>query len=475
MAEAADPDNDCGPTGFCRHSYGRPSLRYQTALALGLDWAMMSHHTEGDHDGFLQGRTETYVEQCSNHSIPICDEGGFQLHDGSCTQDTWAFMDDETTHAELFFPGRLALLGGEYTVGPGAGAAPSGLDQMGGHKVFVCKDRPTTMCPPSPGQFSDAVCQNETELYDMMRANDCFGWAAHPCSELGTWFGSSGQPFDSSVLSGYAVKAPNSDQCVTDKGPHATNMSYFDALNAGHHLHPVSDKDTHWRSGAGAGCGGIVGDLGTSERTICWMPDLDYDELAAAFRERRCYWARDEKPRLEFRMCENRTFQNCRMLGGMLDLPGGDDVVVVARVVDLREASDYRIKVFHNGVPVGPDTFGPGSGCGVGGDMDPAGGFACGCDDDECMMLLEFKDQPIDGWWLVIVEDPNRGPHGFAVISSPVWVNRAAHLAATGGVEMLTQEQRDVMSCTLQPIEIPLFPGESLDAARRVLERVLSP
>jgi len=418
-----DPrDYPTGHEAACvAHSFGHPLRVYTDAFDNGLDWVNISHHTNvislssANVTALLAVASGDYSELGNGDTWHFCTAPklGLEMEAFTCTHEAGDgvteldWMYEQAELAMVARPGKLAMVGGEWTVSQG-------------HKVFASSvdDPLPTICSHQSGTY---FCDNEVGLYKVLREYNVGAMLAHPCSDGSgiTSFLSMDYPvgdgIDPRVLYSYGIKAtgtytPSPSNClkpvqVTTKN-NDKNAAYFNALDMGYNLYPSSDSDSHHvPASATSTCTGNSSTPGDNERTVVWARDLTFADIQDAMRARRAYWSRvgtavarvwayDE-------LAGADTASPDAIMGGFVQSANTD--FAMEATVSSDGATFTDMEVWYNGSKVLDDT-----------DADIT------CTASLCTLSAHEFGTSIDGWWLLVVISATN----YEVVTAPIWVNR---------------------------------------------------
>lgn len=412
------------------HSFHHPRANFVAGFDQGLDWVNLSPHT--NHVHFAGGNVDTflaaiaggdYSELGTDDVWHFCDDASDGLEllpSGECTHDgsdgtEFEWMYEQAALAMQDRPGKLALVGGEWTV---SATPPNDTGIGGGHKVFIGgtpTDQLTTVCRASLGGGVDTQyhCDQEEGLYDAMATNGAPITVVHPCMYGGsTYFGPmnavTNGGFDPSVIVGFGIKANSKtnnclDPATAIQSNKDRNAMYFNVLSAGYHLYPSSDQDNHHQPHPDIStCLQTPYAPGETERTVIWAYALTLDALRDGMTNRRAYWARVGKPVAKL-YASDSLYSSRSIMGGYLRTTDGDFYLNANVLSDGATFSD--LEVWHNGVKM----------------MDVSDADIA-CSASVCRLSSHRFFSDIDGWWLIVVESAA----AYEVVTAPIWVNYSA-------------------------------------------------
>ena len=331
------------PGGYCPHQFGRPLDLYDANDAAGYDWLVLAHHDflmTGDPDSaayrWWTNPTSLPLRLANGDPFitPIAaglpDEvGGGSVVPGwneALSLSTAAEKKNSTASDFVAFAGR------EFTtlaVEPEGAAAGEG-----GHKVVLVPGATDRICGPSEtlAQGAANAC-NETQLYEWVYDLGGIIIQAHP----GDWKPGMTRWHPVSAKAGMADLFVQGVE-VASAGGLAWEHGYQTALGNGFRLFPSYGSDRHSLQIAelGIGCGNNAPPSLDQGAVLCWVPTggMTPSSILDAMRNRRCYYSRSHKPRLEYELRDGAT-SPLRTMGSMAAIGDNEAILRVSATNDV--------------------------------------------------------------------------------------------------------------------------------------------
>ena len=344
--------NQAGLSSACPHEWGRALDLFDAHEAAGYDWLLLSNH-----DISLTGdpNSDAYRWWTNPSSEPVRDANGDPFITPNpnglpdyATQGTvvpgWneaLSLSSAAVAKNATASGFAAIQGREYTTATQpAGPAPL----QGGHKIVLLPGPTDRICGADADQGAANHC-DETDLYDWVWDNQGILIQAHP----GDW------KLGMTRWHPETARAGMSDLFV--QGAEVGNWlglawedGYQTALGNGYRLFPSYGSDRHRfelqeLGVTGTGCDNHPSGPNNAPNLahgaiVCWVPsgDVSATSIRDSMWQRRCYYSRSHKPRLEYEM-RNGPTTPLKTMGSLVQVPDNEAIVRVAATNDLANQS----------------------------------------------------------------------------------------------------------------------------------------
>lgn len=350
-----------GLSTACPHDFGKPLHVYDRNQAAGYDWLVIAHHDRATHGGMtgdphgtavFKSHPGAYTWWTDPRSAPLRLRDGTLLSDpnplglpnyvtGGVVAPGWSEARSLASAAQRKNAAAgnfVAFAGREFTTNDNE--AFSALSGYGGHKVAVLPGMTDRICGylgTAQGRANDC---DETGLYDWVYQQGGVIIQAHPGDwSIGTnytWHPAY-RPAGLSDLFVQGVEVGSPGGLLWEHG-------YQQALARGYRVFPSFGSDRHslQLQEMGIGCANSAAPSLVYGAVICWAPAGGSPmELADAMRERRCYYSRSWKPRLEFEL-RHASLEAPVPMGGVASVPDRVARVRVVATNDVRNQPSRR-------------------------------------------------------------------------------------------------------------------------------------
>lgn len=340
-----------GQGSQCPHNFGDPLILYQVmrgSPGAGYDWASLSHHDRASDGGMTgdpygvdadtndggayQWWTDPSSTPLSASIVP--DPGGLPDYlNGGAVSPGWNEALSLSSAAEAANDpagGFVAFAGREYTTTsptnpPDLGQAP----KKGGHKIVLLPGTTDRICGPlAPNEQGPLNDCDETELYDWVEEEGGVLIQAHP----GQWLAGTFTRWHPATARGGLTDVFVQGAELGNQSGFYWEEAYQIALRNGYRFFPAFGGDKHNLDVQALlpSCQNNSPPGPQNGATVCWVPtgSMTRQSIIDAMRERRCYYARSHKPRLEYEI-RNEPADPPLPMGSLVSVPDNEATIRV--------------------------------------------------------------------------------------------------------------------------------------------------